>query len=97
MFATMTSDTLKADRLLDLLLGQYVAYPPGEIIAPTLGYLAAAISRAGEVEAILTALGIAEPKIFDVMKQDLIKARGAMERIDVAALQPTVAQDHLAG
>ena len=88
VFATMTSDTLKADRLLDILLGQYVAYPPSEVITTTLGYLAAAIKRAGEVEAIFAVQGIAEPKIFDVMKQDLIKAQEALERVDVGAPQP---------
>ena len=87
VFATMTSDTLKADRLLDLLLGQYVAYPPREVVATTLGYLAAAFTRANEVEAILTAQSIAEPKIFDVMKQDLAKARDALERVNVAVPQ----------
>jgi hypothetical protein len=83
VFATMTSDTLKADRLLDILLAQYVAFPPLEIIATALGYMMAAISRAEEVDAIFVTQGITRPKIFDVMKQDLSKAQKALERVDV--------------
>jgi hypothetical protein len=85
VFATMTSDTLKADRLLDLLTGQYVPFLPREVVDTALGYLTASITRADEVAAILATLGIAEPKIFDVMKQDLDKARGALDRVDIAA------------
>jgi hypothetical protein len=88
VFATMTSDTLKADRLLDILLGQFVAFPPREIISTTLGYLAAAILRADEVEAILGMQGIVEPKIFGVMKQDLVKAKEALEQVDAGQAQP---------
>ena len=82
MFATMTSDALKADRLLDTLLGQYVAFPPAEVLVTAIGYLAAAIMRADEVVKILGMQGIEEPKIFDVMKQDLGRAKGALGLID---------------
>ena len=83
VFATMTSDALKADRLLDALLGQYVAFPPGEVLVTAIGYLAAAIMRADEVVTVLGTQGIEEPKIFDVMKQDLARAKGALGQVDV--------------
>jgi hypothetical protein len=83
VFATMTSDTLKADRLMDILLAQYVAFPPREVLSTTLGYLAAAINRADEATAIFATLGFPGPKIFEVMKQDMAKARDALERVDV--------------
>ena len=79
----MTSDALKADRLLDTLLGQYVAFPPVEVLLTAVGYLAAAIMRADEVVTILGAQGIEEPKIFDVMKQDLARAKVALGQVDV--------------
>lgn len=85
VFATMTSDALKSDRLLDALLGQYVAFPPGEVLVKAIGYLSAAIIRADEVVAILSAQGIGEPKIFDVMKQDLVRAQEALGQVDVGA------------
>src|SRR6266568_3465945 len=83
VFATMTSDALKADRLLDALLGQYVAFPPVEVLVTAIGYLAAAIKRADEVVTILGTQGIEEPKIFDVMKQDLARAKGALGQVDL--------------
>lgn len=89
VFATMTSDILKADRLLDILLAQYVAFPPLEVIATTLGYMIAAISRAEEVDTIFVTQGITQPKIFDVMKQDLSKAQKALEGVDVTR-RPTL-------
>jgi hypothetical protein len=88
VFSTMTSDALKADRLLDMLLGQYVAFPPSEVIVTTAGYLSAAIARAVEVEEILSAQEIEEPKIFDVMKQDLTRARTALDRVSVVDEAP---------
>ena len=83
VFSTMTSDALKADRLLDALLGQYVAFPPAEVLVTAIGYLAAAIMRADEVVTILVMQGIEEPKIFDVMKQDLCRAKGALGLVDL--------------
>jgi hypothetical protein len=82
VFATMTSDALKADRLLDALLRQYVAFPPVEVLVTAIGYLAAAIIRADEVVTILGTQGIEEPKIFDVMKQDLARAKGALGQVN---------------
>jgi hypothetical protein len=90
VFATMTSDTLKADRLLDQLLGQFVAFPPREVVTTALGYLGAAITRACEVEAILGLQDVVEPKIFDVMKQDLAEAKQALEQIDVGQVKAQV-------
>jgi hypothetical protein len=88
VFATMTSDALKADRLLDILLGQFVAFPPREILVTATGYLTAAIERAGEVESILGTRGIAEPKIFDVMKQDLTRAKITLTQVEVDSKRP---------
>ena len=83
VFDVMTSDALKADRLLDALLGQYVAFPPEELLTTTIGYLAAAIRRANEVGKILHSQQIEKPKIFDVMAEDLENALGNLSRIDV--------------
>jgi hypothetical protein len=88
VFATMTSDALKADRLLGALLGQYVAFPPSEVLVTAIGYLAATIMRAGEVGTILDAQGIEEPKIFDVMKQDFARAKGMLEQVSVGQRSP---------
>jgi len=83
VFDVMTSDALKADRLLDALLGQYVAFPPEELLVTTIGYLTAAIRRANEVGKILHSQQIEKPKIFDVMVEDLNKALDDLSRIDV--------------
>ncbi len=83
VFDVMTSDALKADRLLDALLGQHVAFPPEELLVTTIGYLAAAIRRANEVGKILHSMQIEKPKIFDVMAEDLDKALDDLGHIDV--------------
>jgi hypothetical protein len=83
VFDVMTSDALKADRLLDALLGQHVAFPLEELLVITVGYLAAAIRRANEVGKILHSQQFEKPKIFDVMVEDLDKALDDLGRIDV--------------
>jgi hypothetical protein len=91
VFATMTSDALKADRLLDALLGQYVAYPPVDVLSTAIGYLTAAIMRAEEVATILSTQGIEEPKIFKVMKQDLARAKAGLGQVDVQEARSALA------
>jgi len=83
IFHVMTSDALKADRLLDALLGKHVGFPPEELLATTTGYLAAAIRRANEVGKTLHSQQIEKPKIFDVMVEDLHKALDDLGRIDI--------------
>jgi hypothetical protein len=84
---------VKADRLLDALLGQYVAFPPAEVLVTAIGYLAAAIIRADEVVTILVTQGIEEPKIFDVMKQDLGRAKSALGLVDFQEARSVRAPD----
>jgi hypothetical protein len=74
VFDVMTSDILKADRLMDSLLGKHVSFPPEEVLVTTIGYLTAAIRRANEVGKILASQQIERPKVFDVMVEDLAKA-----------------------
>jgi hypothetical protein len=83
VFDVMTSDILKADRLLDALLGKHVSFPPEEVLVTTIGYLAAAIRRADEVGKILASQQIELPKIFDVMVEDLAKACDDLGGVDV--------------
>ncbi len=83
VFDVMTSDVLKADRLLDVLLGKHVSFPPEELLVTTIGYLAAAIRRANEVGKILASQQIERPKIFDVMVEDLAKAHDDLGGVDV--------------
>ena len=83
VFDVMTSDILKADRLLDTLLGKHVSFPPDELLITTIGYLAAAIRRANEVGKILASQQIERPKIFDVMVEDLAKAHDDLDGVDI--------------
>lgn len=79
VFATMTSDALKADRLLATMLGQYIPASLDRLRTTTVDYLGAAIARAEESTQILGALGTEEPKVFEVMKDDLENAREALK------------------
>ena len=83
VFDVMTSDALKADRLLDALLAQHFDFPPEELLVTATGYLSAAIRRANEVGKILQSQQVERPKIFDVMAEDLDKALDDLGRIDV--------------
>lgn len=74
LFAVMTADMLKGDRMLEALGGQRIAYPLPEYLRTVHGYLAAALLRAEEFERTLVEHDIAKPTIYNVMIADLSSA-----------------------
>ncbi|SCL20423.1 hypothetical protein GA0070624_1992 [Micromonospora rhizosphaerae] len=74
LFAVMTADMLKGDRMLEALGGQRIAYPVPEYLRTVHGYLAAALLRAEEFERTLAQHDIAKPTIYNVMVADLSSA-----------------------
>ncbi|WP_406037332.1 hypothetical protein OG799_22605 [Micromonospora sp. NBC_00898] len=74
LFAVMTADMLKGDRMLEALGGQRIAYPVPEYLRTVHGYLAAALLRAEEFERVLAQHEIAKPTIYNVMIADLTSA-----------------------
>lgn len=82
IFEVMTSDMLKGERLLSALLARSVLYPPEQYLRLIAGYIHASIKRAHEfVNATDQMTG--QPKIFDVMLQDLNKGASAIDRIEI--------------
>jgi hypothetical protein len=82
VFEVMTSDMLKGERLLSALLARSVLYPPEQYLRLIAGYVHASIKRAHEfINATDPLTG--QPKIFDVMLQDLNKAMAAIDRIEM--------------
>lgn len=71
LFAVMTADMLKGDRMLEALGGQRIAYPLPEYLRTVHGYLAAALLRAEEFERTLAQHDVAKPTIYNVMVADL--------------------------
>lgn len=82
VFAVMTSDMLKGERLLSVLLGKSMPSPPEEYLRVIDGYMSAATRRAQEFAELTARKHIDCPKVFDVMLQDLEKAREAIERVE---------------
>jgi hypothetical protein len=83
VFAVMTSDMLKGERLLSALLGRSVQSPPEEYLRMIEGYVRASIARAQEFMQLVGSQEIGCPKVFDVMLQDLDKAISSLDDIDM--------------
>lgn len=81
VFAVMTADILKANRMLDMLLSQHLRFPPGGLLRSSIDYLEAALRRAKEFEAVLDAIAV--PKVFEIMLSDLQSARDCLHRLDL--------------
>jgi hypothetical protein len=92
LFAVMTADIIKGTRTLEALLSQHAPYPADEYLRTVVGYLEAAVRRAGEFAAAVGGRGITLPKIFDVMLDDLSKAIGALRAAEPARAEPTSAE-----
>jgi hypothetical protein len=86
IFAVMTADILKADRVLDTLLSQHIRFPPEDCLRNSVDYLEAALRRAKEFESSLD--GITVPKVFSVMLSDLTSARTSLQRLDLPDVIP---------
>ncbi|HEY3140865.1 MAG TPA: hypothetical protein VGJ86_07035 [Acidimicrobiales bacterium] len=84
VFAVMTSDMLKGERLLSALLGKSVPSPPEEYLRMIDGYVRASIGRAQEFMQLTAGNSFTPPKVFDVMLQDLNTALSAIDHIEVA-------------
>jgi hypothetical protein len=87
VFAVMTSDMLKGERLLSALLGRSVQSPPEEYLRMIAGYVRASIARAREVTQLVASEELGVPKVFDVMLQDLDKAISSIDDIDLDLVQ----------
>jgi hypothetical protein len=84
LFAVMTADVIKGTRTLEALLSQHAPDPPDDYLRTVVGYLEAAVRRAGEFAAVVGRRDVALPKIFDVMLDDLSKAIGALRSVEPA-------------
>jgi hypothetical protein len=87
VFAVMTADMLKANRMLDMLLSQHLRFPPEDCLRNSIDYLEAALRRAKEFEAVLGEIAV--PKVFEIMLSDLTSARDCLQRLDLDAGEDT--------
>jgi hypothetical protein len=98
MFAVMTSDVHKAALTLDSVLSTHISYPPVEYVRTVLGYLDAALARAGqfadEVRSV-PAVG-SVPIIYEVMMSDLRSALDHLRNIEQRLLVDSDASGELA-
>jgi hypothetical protein len=88
LFAVMTADIIKGTRTLEALLSQHAPYPADEYLRTVVGYLDAAVRRAGEFAAAVDGRDVALPKIFQVMLDDLSKAIAALRATGPARTEP---------
>lgn len=81
VFDVLTSDLLKANWNLDVLVREHVVVPPEEQARRTANYLHAAARRAGEVRALLTARQVEIPGTFQIMAEDLDAATKGLREL----------------
>jgi hypothetical protein len=99
VFAVMTSDILKADRMLEALLSQHITARPDEYVRSIAGYVDAALRRAWEFEEAIQDSEVSKPKIFDIMIEDLSTALRALKALqggdltDISSQPPTTGSD----
>lgn len=81
ILGVMTSDILKAERTLALLRSGSSGDSAGEYLRQIIGYLTAALARAGEFRESMATGGVAMPELFDVMMSDMHKALERISRL----------------
>ncbi|MCG5212496.1 hypothetical protein [Streptosporangium sp. KLBMP 9127] len=81
-FTVMTSDTLKAVRDLEALLGRNIMSPPKERCVVLAGYVAASLKRARRVEELIEEKGLAEPSAMKVLIEDLERVLEKLSQIE---------------
>lgn len=82
LFAVMTADMLKGDRMLEVLWGQHIVYPVDEYLHSVGNYVNVAIVRAAEFKQALAAHDIDTPTIFGVMVADLTNAAAGLAELE---------------
>jgi hypothetical protein len=97
VFAVMTSDILKADRMLEALLSQYITARPEEYMRSIAGYVDAALRRAWEFEEGIQDSEVSKPKIFDIMIEDLSTALRALKALQGGDLSDISSQPATTG
>jgi hypothetical protein len=80
----MTSDTLKALRDLEALLGKNVKSSPRDRLVVLEGYISASIKRAERVEQLIAEQGLQEPAAMRILLEDLEQIREKLLQIDMA-------------
>lgn len=84
-FTVMTSDSFKALRDLEALLGKYIHTPPKDRIASLRGYVAAATLRARTVEQMTNARAdLTFPPALTILLEDLENVGAKLERVQQA-------------
>jgi hypothetical protein len=82
LFAVMTADMLKGDRMLEVLWSRHIVYPVDEYVHSVGNYVNVALLRAEEFKQALSRHDIEAPTIFGVMVTDLTNATAGLTELE---------------
>ncbi|WP_344938815.1 hypothetical protein [Sphaerisporangium flaviroseum] len=89
-FTVMTSDTLKAQRDLESLLGKNILSSPKDRIIVLVGYVSASLKRARKVAEMIEERQLDEPPAMRILLDDLEKVLEKLAKIELGAPVLTV-------